>query len=496
MTVSPAAVADEGKKEGHLFGFEFPDFSVLKDHRVQTLIYAKNVQKMGIATLSYGASIYLAQQGASQIQISLVAVTGYVAALLFGAQGGLVVDKSSKRTAMAAGYALMAILCFTVPFIFGTDVIDLIFLAFLVSTLATITAPSIKAAVALVATPAAMATVVSVLSLFGSFGTAIGQAFVAPILIAIGGIDAVMIGAGVILLSGAIWSLKVPKEEGRETPTQAVREVDWKPRALELRQIARWVMSSQAIATMVLIGAIVYAVGETVSSLLPVYVRDVLDTNPEYSIYIFAPAGLGYLAGTITAPWAVKKWGERRFGFGSFVVMSIGVMCFAFVNQLAPILAPISPTRIFELFGADLSDAMLAAGFIAMPANYGSTATSSAVTIFINRRVSLINQGGVFGMEKVVENALTVVVMLSLGAVATALGPQVVFVIAPIAVFAIVVWLIRYSFRATGGQAPTSRAVVEELWQGPAGGENTIQSVSPDGETLDARQTVPTTEDS
>src|SRR5215207_8937288 len=110
MTESPAAVADDGKKKGHLFGFEFPDFSVLKDHRIQTLIYAKNVQKMGIATLSYGASIYLAQNGASQIEISLVAVTGYVAALLFGAQGGLVVDKSFKRTAMAAGYALMAIL--------------------------------------------------------------------------------------------------------------------------------------------------------------------------------------------------------------------------------------------------------------------------------------------------------------------------------------------------------------------------------------------------
>src|SRR5215211_312946 len=140
-----AAAAPADDKKRHLFGFEFPDFSVLKDGNVQTLIYAKNVQKLGIATLSYGASIYLAQNGASQIQVTLVAVTGYVAALLFGAQGGMVVDKSSKRTAMAAGYALMAGLCFTVPFIFGTDVIDLIFLAFLVSILATVTAPSIKA---------------------------------------------------------------------------------------------------------------------------------------------------------------------------------------------------------------------------------------------------------------------------------------------------------------------------------------------------------------
>jgi MFS family permease len=463
---SATAPAEDKKK--HLFGFEFPDFSVLKDHQVQTLIYAKNVQKMGIATLSYGAAIYLADQGASQFQISIVASTGYVAALLFGAQGGLVVDAVSKRTAMAAGYTAMAILCFTVPQIFGTSVPDLVFLAFLVAALATITAPSIKAAVAIVATPAAMATVASILNLFGSFGTAIGQAFVAPILIYVSGINAVMYGAGIILLSGGIWSLKVPKETGQKAVTKALREVDWKPRALQLRGIARWVMSKQGIATIVLVGAIVFALGETVSSLIPVYVRDVLDSNPSYSIYIFAPAGLGYLAGMLTAPWAIKKWGERRFGFGALIVMSIGVMCFGFVNVLAPILGPISPTRIFELFGADLSNAMLAAGFISMPANYGSTATSAAVQVFVNARVPLINQGGVFGMEKVVENALTVVVMLVLGTAATVFGSQVVFVIAPVVVLSIVVWLIRYSFRTTGVEAPSSKAVVEELWEGPA----------------------------
>jgi Na+/melibiose symporter-like transporter len=343
-----------------------------------------------------------------------------------------------------------------------------------------------------------MATVASVLNLFGSFGTAIGQAFVAPILIMVSGIDAVMIGAGVILLSGALWSLRIPKEEARESPAQAVREVAWKPKALELRQIARWVMSSQAISTIVLIGAIVYALGETVSSLIPLYVKDVLDTSPEYSVYIFAPAGLGYLAGMLTAPWAIKKWGERRFGFGAFLVMAVGVMCFGFVNQLAPILAPISPTRIFELFGANLSNAMLAAGFIAIPANYGSTAVGAAVQVFINARVALVNQGGVFGMEKVVENMLTVVTMLTLGTVATLVGSQFVFVVAPMAVLAIIIWLIRYSFRATGLEAPTTRAVVKELREGPDGVEEigAIERVKPDGETLDARQTVSTTEES
>jgi MFS family permease len=476
MTASSAAVADESKKKGHLFGFEFPDFGVLKDHNVQTLIYAKNVQKLGIATLSYGGAIYLAETGASQIEISLVAVSGYVAALLFGFQGGLVVDKTEKRAAMFAAYAIMAVLCFVWPTIFGTSVLALLFLAFVVAMLSTITAPAIKAAVALVATPAAMATVAAVLGLFGSFGTAIGQAFVAPILMKVSGIDACMYGAGIILASGGIWSLRVPKETGLESPEQAVKETDWKPRALELRSISRWVMNTPAVATVVLIGSAVVALGETLSSLIPVYVRDVLDADPANAIYIFAPAGLGFLAGTVTAPWLMTKFGQRKLGFGAFIVTAIGMAMFGFIDTLAPILAPISPTQLFNLLpNVDLNDKMLAAGFIAMPANYGSTATAAAVQNFINERVPLVNQGGVFGMEKVVDNILIIVAVLSMGALATAVGSQIVMVVAPVAVLAIVIWLIRYSFRTTGEVAPGSVAVVEELWSGPDGEEARIE---------------------
>lgn len=474
MSATSAAVPAESKKK-HFLGFEFPDFSVLKDRRVQTIIYAKNVQKLGIATLSYGAAIFLAQQGASQFEISLVAASGYIAALLFGSQGGTVVDKTEKRTAMCGAYLAMAALCFVWPSVVGTSVFDLILLAFLVSVIATITGPAIKATVALVATPAAMATVAAVLGLFGSIGTAVGQAFVAPILLHISGINACMYGAGIILASGGIWSLKVPKESGMESTAQAVKETDWKPRPLQLKAIARWVMSNQAITTIVLVGSIVVALGETVSSFIPIYVRDVLHADPSMSVYIFAPAGLGYLAGTISAPWLMKKYGQRRVGFASFLVTAVGVMMFGFVNALAPILAPISPTRLFNLLpNVDLSSAMLAAGFIAMPANFGSTATSAAVQNYINARVPLINQGGVFGMEEVVDNVLTIVAVISLGALATAVGTQIVFVIAPMATLGIVVWLIRYSVRTSGVEAPSSRAVVEELWEGPDEGRGDV----------------------
>jgi MFS family permease len=240
------------------------------------------------------------------------------------------------------------------------------------------------------------------------------------------------------------------------------------------------VASVPAISSMVLIGSIVVALGELVTSLMPVYVRDVLDTDPAYTIYVVAPAGLGYLAGTITAPWMIKRFGTRRCGVVAFLVTAVGVMLFGFIDQVAPFLAPISPTRLFELFGADLNDKALAAGFIAIPANFGSTATGDAVQNYINARVPLVRQGAVFGMEEAIDNALSIIAILSLGAIATVFGSEVVFVVAPPLILAVVVWLFRSSMRRAGQDAPSHRAVVEELWAGPAGElEDAVTETSP-----------------
>ena len=440
---------------------------MLKDNRVQTLIFAINVQKLGIATLSYGGMIYLASTGASQLQVSLVGVTGFIAELLFGLQGGRLTDAMSKRTAMIIGYLAQAALCFIVPIFFGTDVVDLVFLAFMASILATVMAPAIKSTVALVSTPAALATVAAMIGLFGSFGTAIGQAFVAPILIKTSGIDAVMYGAGILLASGVIWALRMPRDQGQAATLDAIKQIEWKSEALDLRKVGRWIMSVPGVSTIILTGAIVSALGESFSSMIPVYVREVLDADPTYSVYIFAPAGIGFLIGMLTAPWLIEKYGARKVGFASFVITAVGIMLYGFIDVVAPVLGPISPTRLFELFGVDLSNAMLAAGFLALPANFGSTSVSTCVQTYINRRVPVQNQGGVFGMQRVVYNAVTIVAMLVLGLIATLLGSQIVFILAPIVVVSIVAWLLRYSYRLVGKGAPGSHALLDDFWNGP-----------------------------
>jgi hypothetical protein len=76
--------------------------------------------------------------------------------------------------------------------------------------------------------------------------------------------------------------------------------------------------------------------------------------------------------------------------------------------------------------------------------------TGSAAQTYINRRVPPVAQGATFGIEVMLENLLTLVVVLLVGLVATMIGSQAVMIVAPAIVFIVTLYLVRYSYRRGG----------------------------------------------
>ena len=430
---------------------EEPSFRVaLQNPSVRVLAGSRAASRMALAVVSFGAMVYLAEEGATQLQISLVAASTYAAALLFGIQGGMFSDTLSKRIALVVGYVAQALLCVLVPIFWGTDVAQLMFIMFMTSAINQIVTPSIKSATALVTTPAQLATVSATVSVAGSIASAIGSAFLAPVLIRTSGIQAVLIVGGILYLFGAIRTLKLPAEETAMKMQDAIRSIEWKPAALSLKWNAQYLVRERGVATMVLVGAIVVALFEAFNTLIPVYVRDVLDADPANSVFIFAPAGVGFLIATFFAPKMIHRYGERRLAMFSLLCLSISMMLFGMVEAIAPVVAPFSPLRIVGwLLDIEINQNILAASVIAVPANFGSTAAGAAVQVYINRRVPQVSQGATFGLEEVQENALTLVSVVTLGVIASVVGAQIVFILAPVVVIGIVIWLVDYSYRAT-----------------------------------------------
>ncbi|MDH4278929.1 MAG: MFS transporter [Acidimicrobiia bacterium] len=64
------------------------------------------------------------------------------------------------------------------------------------------------------------------------------------------------------------------------------------------------------------------------NTLLPVFVRDVLEEDPANTVYIFALAGLGLLVGALYRPRLMHRFGERRVAVVSLGCMAGGMMLF------------------------------------------------------------------------------------------------------------------------------------------------------------------------
>jgi MFS family permease len=452
---------------------------VLKRPGIRTLALSRASSKVAIATLSYGAMVYLATQGGTQFQISLLGASTYLSATLFGVQGGVLADNLSKRLAIASGYLVIAASMVLMPLVFGTGVAELLILMFVSSALMQVISPSLKSAVALVSTPHELATVSASVSVVGSIASAFGSSFLAPLLIKTTNITVLLLVTASICVYGAIKTLRLPDTESSTKVRDAFRQVEWRPKSLSMRATAAWLVDNRAISALILVGAVVVALFEAFNTLVPVYVRDVLEADPTDAIHIFAPAGVGFLVGTFVTPLLIARIGARRLAVLAAAIMSVSMMLFGLIDIVAPALAPFSPLRLVGwVLALEISDKVLAASVIAAPANFGSTAAGASIQTYISATVPLARQGQTFGVQEVQENLVTLALVLLLGGVSTLVGPRAVFVLAPVLAFLLVVSLVRYSYRVTQHRGLTHREALNEL----IGGDGPVAPVARDRE--------------
>jgi len=431
--------------------------SVLSQAPVRIVAVSRFLSRMGAQIMTYGIMVFLAAAGSSQFEISLAKSASFLAALLFGLQGGMLADSRPKRQILLISFAALGAVCLLTPFLLGTSGGDLLFVIFVSSAISQVVSPGLKSIVAIVSTPAELATTSALVNIVGSIGSSIGSTFIAPFLIKQSGVDAILIVAGILYLFSAIRIYRLPTAEalGKQETSKRLRDLDWKPRALSLRYNANWIMANRPIASMLLVGALSASLLQGVTALVPIFVRDVLVEDPTNSVYIFILSGVGFFVGASISPKLVKRFTERRVAVWSLALMAVSVILFSMIKALDKPLAVISPLRLVNLFtDANLSDAVLAAGLIAFPANLGSTMCLQAVQVYINRNVPENQQGGVFGLQQVQENVLNLFVILLLGLIAVVTGPQYIFLFAPIVVGALGLALLSYVFWHSTGKAP------------------------------------------
>lgn len=460
MATEAQAAEDTLVEDQDRIGF----IEAFKVREIRALALSRGASRLAMTTVSYGTMVYLATQGGTQLQISLISAATYLSAVLFGVQGGMLADSISKRMAITGGYLAIAAMYLFLPLIAGESVSTLLLIMFLSSTVMQVVSPSLKSAVALVSKPKDVAVVATSVTIASSVASAAGSSFLAPILVKTVGLTPLMYLAAVLMLYGAWATLKLPKTEIGEKFGAAVKQIGWREQMFSLRQTGTWINHNRRIGALILVGAIAVAMFEAFNTLIPIYVRDVLKSDPTNAVYIFAPAGIGFLVGMYFTPALIDTIGARKLAVVSVFIMSVSMVLFGMIEVIAPFVAPFSPLRVIGwMFDVQISKVILAASAIALPANFGSTAAGSAIVAYINQRVPLEKQGTTFGLQEVQENVATLILVMSLGTISGWIGPKAVFIISPVVAFAMMCWLIVYSYRVTGQEEITMREALDEL---------------------------------
>ncbi len=192
--------------------------SVLNHQPVRIVALSRFLSRMAGQIMSYGIMVFLAVAGASQLEISVAKSAAFVAALLFGLQGGMLADSRPKRQILLVGFVALASVCFLTPFLLGTSSGDLLFVIFVASAINQVVGPGLKSIVAIVSSPAELATTSALVNIVGSIGSSVGSTLIAPVLIKQSGIEAILIATGILYLLSAVRIYRLPSAEEMGKP--------------------------------------------------------------------------------------------------------------------------------------------------------------------------------------------------------------------------------------------------------------------------------------
>jgi hypothetical protein len=182
-----------------------------------------------------------------------------------------------------------------------------------------------------------------------------------------------------------------------------------------------------------------------------------------------APSAIALTLSLWCTPWAVRLAGERVVAAAGFGLLVFGLVGLGLVQaDIGAVVDRINPLRAAAATGLPVGEKLRTAALFCLFVGFGLGLTDNAVKTYINRRVPYALQGRTFALRNTLENAIAIVPLLTVSAIASLVGVSTVLVLTPVTVYALILLLIHLSTRF--GMEPVSARtlVTTTFWEGDA----------------------------
>ena len=430
-----------------------------------TLLKKRNFLRLWLAQLismtilnasNYALLVLIEEVTGSTTLVGLAIICFSLPAVLFGAPAGVVVDHLNKRSVLLWSNSLRAIATFGFVISLLTNrhqLITIYLLTLLISSIGQFFTPAEGASIPMLVDEDELVPALSLFSITFTLSQAVGFILLAPLVlsllptfhilgIAIPPIDTLYFIIGVLYLICALLIASISPAKFSRTTTAKIEEISarslgvlgnvWREMSQGWNFIRRNKQLFLSVIQLSFAGVLLLVIGELATPL----VTKLLQLSPNAMAFIFAPAGIGLVAGSIVMPRITRQLGKSR-------AIIIGSVTFAIIITLIPLstllarhLQPngwnTNPILLF-IIAIFMFIAGAALDFINIPAQ---TAIQEYTPEWI--------KGRVLALQLVLYNFISIPVILFIGALADLFGLDRVIYILAASVLAFCGWGIYY----------------------------------------------------
>jgi MFS family permease len=380
---------------------ETDNLKLLKDPVFRAWWNARLLSQTAQAALLYGLLILITDRTDRSIYASLYVVCSILPALAFGLIGGWMADRLPQRA-----------------FLIVLNLIRAGLVAFLLSSGASLTtifavtlgiwivhqffSPTESATVARIV-PTDRLDNANALSNFAlTLAQFFGMVLIAPVMLKLPDERVLFVVVAALYALAAVFLVRMGRLPGRDPGERR------KP-PLDLRRGWHVVVADRP-AFGALIDAVLIGVGmSALVVIIPYYLVDVLDTGAGNTVFVFAPAVIGLVAGLQLAAFLGGLIGHTRLGLLGLLGFAVCIALLGLIDQFIEIL---NESRV-ELESLEnqlgLSAATTATMLISIPAGFCSAVTNVSARTVLLERAPEDARGQVLATQSTLSNALALI---------------------------------------------------------------------------------------
>lgn len=306
--------------------------SPLRNRLFQGLCGAQFASLMATYAIYFASMALVEEITRSSAKMGLMIFSSTLPGLLFGLLAGVVVDRRGKRRILIASNALRVLVALlflaAVRFFPPTYLLLAVYLSnFCLSALVQFVISAESALIPQFVTNDNLMMANSFFNLSSLAAQGFGLILLAPLLIKLGGCQAVGLTSAILYLVGLILLIPLPREEATRRRGRTLAEL-W----ADLQEGWQFIASDRPVLLATLQLTLILSVGLMLSTLAPGFLVRVLGLELADAVYVAAPFGLGFGLGMLLVGRYGKLLSKERWINVGFLALSIALVIMPFLQ--------------------------------------------------------------------------------------------------------------------------------------------------------------------